>query len=212
MVRADQPYYLHVPIVWTSGSLTLLEPSGSVQACNGIALPLPLLDGWLSTSRPGSFTPGKDPVPIVQGAVWATGPVWTGANRCTNWALTAHCHNKIILIKLSVISDFYRLTFLLALPSLSRLIAWIVLSSWNVMVHGDAREGKQRRNWRLEYPVLSTLPRNMVYPALLPLMRTPRLLVVDWIVAPTDLNGLVLFAERRNLVSARVPSHFKRSL
>jgi hypothetical protein len=25
---------------------------------------------------------------------------------------------------------------------------------------------------------------------------------------PADLNGLVLFAERRNLISARVPSHF----
>jgi hypothetical protein len=30
--------------------------------------------------------------------------------------------------------------------------------------------------------------------------------------APADLNGIVLFAERRNLDSARVPSHFKRSL
>jgi hypothetical protein len=30
--------------------------------------------------------------------------------------------------------------------------------------------------------------------------------------SPTDLNGLVRFAERRHLVSARVPSHFKRSL
>jgi len=29
---------------------------------------------------------------------------------------------------------------------------------------------------------------------------------------PADLNGLVRFAERRDLVSARVPSHFKRSL
>jgi hypothetical protein len=29
---------------------------------------------------------------------------------------------------------------------------------------------------------------------------------------PADLNGLVRFAERRNMVSARVPSHFKRSL
>ena len=48
----------------------------------------------------------------------------------------------------------------------------------------------------------------MVYPALLPLMRTPRLPVVDWTDAPADLNGLVRFAERRNLVSARVPSHF----
>jgi hypothetical protein len=52
----------------------------------------------------------------------------------------------------------------------------------------------------------------MVYPALLPLMCTPRLPVVDRTDAPVDLNGLVRFAERRNLVSARVPSHFKRSL
>jgi hypothetical protein len=51
-----------------------------------------------------------------------------------------------------------------------------------------------------------------VYPALLPLMRTPRLPVVDRTDAPADLNGLVRFAERRNLVSARVPSHFKPSL
>ena len=33
-----QPYHLHVPIVLKSGSLNLLEPSGPVQACNGIAL------------------------------------------------------------------------------------------------------------------------------------------------------------------------------
>ena len=52
----------------------------------------------------------------------------------------------------------------------------------------------------------------MVYPALLPLMRTPRLPIVDWTDAPADLNGLVRFAERQNLVSARVPSHFERSL
>jgi len=47
-----------------------------------------------------------------------------------------------------------------------------------------------------------------MYPALLPLMRTPRKPVFDWTDAPADLNGLVRFAERRNLVSARVPSHF----
>ena len=40
----------------------------------------------------------------------------------------------------------------------------------------------------------------------------PRLPVVDWTDAPADLNGLVCFAERGNLVSTRVPSHFKRSL
>ena len=33
-----QPYHLHVPIVLKSGSLKILEPSGPVQACNGIVL------------------------------------------------------------------------------------------------------------------------------------------------------------------------------
>ena len=34
--------------------------------------------GW-STPRPGRFTLMKDPLPIVQEAGWAPGPVWTGA-------------------------------------------------------------------------------------------------------------------------------------
>jgi hypothetical protein len=34
--------------------------------------------GW-SAPRPGRFTPGKDPVPIVQEAGWASGPVWKSA-------------------------------------------------------------------------------------------------------------------------------------
>jgi len=35
--------------------------------------------GWVvsSTPRP-NFTPGKDPVPILQEAGWTPGPVWTG--------------------------------------------------------------------------------------------------------------------------------------
>ena len=48
----------------------------------------------------------------------------------------------------------------------------------------------------------------MENPALLPLTRTPRLPAVDWTDVPADLNGLVRFAERWNLISARVPSHF----
>jgi len=52
----------------------------------------------------------------------------------------------------------------------------------------------------------------MVYPALLPPIRTPQLPVVDWTDAPADLNWLVCFAERRNLVSACVPSHFNLPL
>jgi hypothetical protein len=33
-----QPYQICVPIVFKSGNLNLLEPSGPVQACNGIDL------------------------------------------------------------------------------------------------------------------------------------------------------------------------------
>ena len=84
---------------------------------------------------------------------------------------------------------------------------------WNVMAHGDAREGKWRGNWRMGWVASTlTLPRKADYPALLPPMRTPRLPAVDWTDAPADLNGLVRFIERRNLVSTRVPSRFKRTL
>jgi len=35
--------------------------------------------GEWSAARPGrTLRPGKDPVPILQGAGWAPGPVWTG--------------------------------------------------------------------------------------------------------------------------------------
>jgi hypothetical protein len=37
-----QHYHLRVLIVLKSGGLNLLEPSGPLQACNGIVLPLPL--------------------------------------------------------------------------------------------------------------------------------------------------------------------------
>jgi len=49
----------------------------------GIALPFLDHDtrrGWgVSVTPRPLFTPGKDPVPIVQEAGWAPGPVWTGA-------------------------------------------------------------------------------------------------------------------------------------
>ena len=35
--------------------------------------------GWVVSSTPRPhFTPGKDPVPILQDVEWAPGPVWTG--------------------------------------------------------------------------------------------------------------------------------------
>jgi hypothetical protein len=83
----------------------------------------------------------------------------------------------------------------------------------NVMAHGDSREGKWRGNWRMEW-VASTLTwtRNVVYPALLTLMRKPGLPAVGWTDSPADLNGLVRLSERRNMVSAHVPSGCARAL
>jgi hypothetical protein len=52
----------------------------------GRGIALPFLDrgnrrGWVVNSTPQPlFTPGKDPVPIVQEAGWASGPVWTAEN------------------------------------------------------------------------------------------------------------------------------------
>jgi hypothetical protein len=34
---------------------------------------------WVVNAMPGRFTPGNDPVPIVQEAEGAPGPAWTGA-------------------------------------------------------------------------------------------------------------------------------------
>ena len=35
--------------------------------------------GWVvNSTSPSHFTPGKEPVPILQEAGWAPGPVWTG--------------------------------------------------------------------------------------------------------------------------------------
>ena len=81
------------------------------------------------------------------------------------------------------------------------------------MAHAAAGVGEWRGNWRLEL-VASTLtrPQNVVYPALLTLMRTPRLPAVDRTESPADLNGLVRLGERRNLVSACVPSGSARAL
>ena len=51
-----QPYHLHVSIVLKSGSLNLLESSGPVQACNGIALPLPYPPSANLRTRPAVVT------------------------------------------------------------------------------------------------------------------------------------------------------------
>ena len=54
-------------------------PEGEERFSSTLSLTLALQVGRWSTPRPGRFIPGKDPVPDVQEAGWAPGPVWTGA-------------------------------------------------------------------------------------------------------------------------------------
>ena len=87
-------------------------------------------------------------------------------------------------------------------------------SSWNVMAHGDVREGKWRGKWRMEW-VASTLHATSEHGVSSITTADAHTSAassrLNW-RPPADLNGRVRFAERRNLVSASVPSHFKRSL
>ena len=90
--------------------------------------------------------------------------------------------------------------------------SWIVESIWNVMAHGDARE-KWRGNWRMEWVArtLHTTSKHGVSSITAAdahnSVDSSRL---NW--SPRRFKWLVRFAERQNQVSARVPSHFKRSL
>jgi hypothetical protein len=75
----------------------LRHPTGrtALRGSRGIALPLHdcgTRRGWGVSVRPRPlFTPGKDPVPIVQKAGWAPGPVWTGAeNLVSTGILSSH--------------------------------------------------------------------------------------------------------------------------
>jgi hypothetical protein len=93
---------------------------------------------------------------------------------------------------------------------------FLVESSWNVMAHGEAREGKWRENWRMEW-VSSTFHSTSEHGV----SSITTITTADTHTSaassrlnwrhPADLKGLVRFDERRNLVSARVPSHFKHS-
>ena len=40
---------------------------------------------WPAARPRPHFTPGKDPVPILQEAGWAPGPVWTGGKSRPHW-------------------------------------------------------------------------------------------------------------------------------
>ena len=51
------------------------DPEGKYSYSFTLSITSALDGGGLSTSHPDRFTPGKDPVPIVQEVGWASGPV-----------------------------------------------------------------------------------------------------------------------------------------
>ena len=69
--------------------------------------------------------------------------------------------------------------------------------------------GSEGGNWRMELVActLHTTSEHGVSSITSADAHTSAVPVVDLTDAPTDLNSLVRFAERRNLVSACVPSH-----
>jgi len=73
------------------------------------------------------------------------------------------------------------------------------------MAHGDAREGNWRGNWRIHW-VASTLHTTSEHgvSSITTAVAHTSAASSRLCDAPADLNGLVRFAERRNLVSARV--------
>ena len=86
-------------------------------------------------------------------------------------------------------------------------------SSWNVMAHSNARKGKWRGNWRMEWvaSTLHTTSEHGVSSITTADAHTSAASSrLNW--RPRRIEWTVRFAARWNLVSARVPSHFKRSL
>ena len=90
----------------------------------------------------------------------------------------------------------------------------VVDTSRSVMAHSDAQEGKWRGSWRMEW--VASTPHTTSEHGVSSITTAD---AHTWVAGsglswrpPADLNGLFRFAERRNLLSARVPSHFKISL
>jgi hypothetical protein len=89
-------------------------------------------------------------------------------------------------------------------------IAWVECVR-NLMAHGDACEGKWRGNWRMGSQYSHTTSERGVSSNTTADAHTSAASSrPNW--RPAALHGLVRFGERRNLVSARVPSRFKRSI
>ena len=86
----------------------------------------------------------------------------------------------------------------------------IVDSSWNLMAHDDTREGNWRGNWRMEWVASTLHPTSEHGVSSIPTAHAHTSAAssrLNW--RPRRFKWTRPFAERRNLVSARVSSHFR---
>jgi len=82
--------------------------------------------GWVVSSTPRlHFTPGKDPVPIVQEAGWAPGPVWLGGKSRPHWdSIPDHPAHNQSLYRLSYPTHwFFNITALKSAASSALLVS-----------------------------------------------------------------------------------------
>jgi hypothetical protein len=107
------------------------KPEQAQRVDRAIALPFREGGEW-STSRPGRFTSGKDPVPIVQEAEWAPGPVWTCAKNLARTGIRSPdrpAHSQ----------SLYRLSY----PAISRCIVTIIITLQTRMLSCDTRTSSE---------------------------------------------------------------------
>jgi hypothetical protein len=98
--------YIYVTLVKVKVKVPLTDPKAQREG-RGIAvlfLDLGTRRGGWSAPRPGCFTPRKDPVPIVQEAGWAPGPVWTVAKNLAPTEIRSPDHSARI-------QSLYRLSY-----------------------------------------------------------------------------------------------------
>jgi len=87
--------------------------------------------GWVVSMLQPHFTPGKEPVPIVQEAGWAPGPVWMGRKSCPHWDLIPDRSARS--------QSLYRLSYL-AHTAVERLLSFmqnlhIILITSNMLLY-----------------------------------------------------------------------------
>jgi hypothetical protein len=113
--------------------------------------------GWgvSVTSRP-LFTPGKDPVPIVQEAGWAPGTVWTGAENLApigirspdRPARSQSLYRLRYPVHIEYLWSLNIMTYSYVVPVYSgRRVLHILINAWYLWPTNNACSKSVNRNW-----------------------------------------------------------------